>query len=130
MSYTKKQLTPVRSGRTYCAPFCGSGCTWEDHQAAQKAAKALATRLGKGWTPRVWENMGWHYSVVSPSGAIKVHAPGAYGQHLAFFGPGSAGGRWVGRHTNPATAVAAAIRKAHAAADEILALLAAEERAK
>lgn len=60
----KERYTPVRRGAIYCSPFCGHGCTWAKHQAAVKAAKALCKVLGKGWTPRVWENLGWHYEAL------------------------------------------------------------------
>lgn len=56
--------TPVLSGNRYCSPACGHGCTITEHDAAVKKAKALARLCGKGWKPRVWENMGWHYSAV------------------------------------------------------------------
>lgn len=29
---------------------------------ATRLGKALVKRLGPGWTLRVWENLGWHYS--------------------------------------------------------------------
>lgn len=32
------------------------------------AANKLAAEIGDGWKPRVWENMGWHWS------AKKAHA--------------------------------------------------------
>lgn len=32
-------------------------------EALQKA-EALATELGKGWAPSVWNNLGWYYSAV------------------------------------------------------------------
>lgn len=60
----------VRSGPIYCAPWCGARCTWAAFQEATRRAKALAESLGDGWTPRVWENMGWHYEVVN--GIIEV----------------------------------------------------------
>lgn len=31
---------------------------------AETGAKALVKKLGKRWKPRVWDNMGWHYSAV------------------------------------------------------------------
>ena len=31
--------------------------------AATDAAEKLAKKMGSGWKPRVWENMGWHYDV-------------------------------------------------------------------
>ena len=30
---------------------------------ATKKAKALAKKMGKEWEIKVWENLGWHYSV-------------------------------------------------------------------
>ncbi len=55
----------------YCAPWCGMHCTLQSYQSAVAAAAALATRLGKGWEANVWENLGWHYSVVK--GQMAVH---------------------------------------------------------
>lgn len=64
---------PVRRGPVYCAPWCGGGCTHVAFVSVTKAAAALAKRMGKGWKPRVWENLGWHYSVISPCGRWKLH---------------------------------------------------------
>lgn len=64
---------PVRRGRIYCAPACGGKCTWAAHQLAHRRARALARRLGEGWTPEVHENLGWHYKVRSPCGRLIVH---------------------------------------------------------
>lgn len=50
-------------GGIYCSPRCGCRCTRADHDKAQKKARDLAARLGDGWTPRVWENGGWHWEV-------------------------------------------------------------------
>lgn len=41
---------------------------------ATKNAAELAERLGEGWKPRVWENMGWYYSAFK--GVVQVHPPG------------------------------------------------------
>jgi len=82
---------PQHRGKKYCAPFCGRGCTWDEFQTAKRDAKKLATSLGKGWKPNVWENLGWHYSAISPCGRIKVHKG-----FIAFLGdPDSSGGRWA-----------------------------------
>lgn len=54
---------PIRRGRIYCAPFCGGECTHKAFVRATKEAKTLAKRMGPGWVARVWENLGWHYSV-------------------------------------------------------------------
>ena len=54
---------PVKRGKTYCSPACGMGCTEAAHCKAVNESKALAKRMGKGWRPKVWENLGWHYVV-------------------------------------------------------------------
>jgi len=53
-------------GGKYCSPRCGGAkgwCTRADFDRATKDAATLATRLGDGWQPRVWENLGWHWEV-------------------------------------------------------------------
>lgn len=37
-------------------------------QSTERDAKALCARMGEGWEPRVWENLGWHYTAVLPFG--------------------------------------------------------------
>lgn len=75
-----KQLSwkAVRRGATYCSPGCGAKCTWEKYQHAKRMARALAKRLGPGWKPEVWENMGWHWKAAGPGGAL-VYDQGIYG---------------------------------------------------
>ncbi len=67
--------TPALSkdGQFYCSPRCGGGkfCRREWHDAAVRNADALATRMGDGWEVRVWENLGWYYSV--SKGKAKIH---------------------------------------------------------
>jgi len=101
-----------RKGKIYCAPACGADCTWAAYKLAKRRANALAKRMGKGWTIRVHENMGWHYNVVSPCGRIKLHedwrradeeadiidqlaelVPDYYSAYLG--DPDSSGGRWA-----------------------------------
>ena len=36
----------------------------------------LAKSLGPRWKPHVWENLGWHYTAISPCGQIEVSAHG------------------------------------------------------
>lgn len=50
-------------GGVYCSPLCGGRCKRADYDAAHRAANDLAKRMGDGWTPSVWENLGWHWSV-------------------------------------------------------------------
>lgn len=55
--------SPVLRGRFYCSPRCGCKCTKAAHDTAVKQSQELADKLGDGWTPRVWENGGWHWEV-------------------------------------------------------------------
>ena len=55
----------VRRGDVYCAPACGGGCTHAAYMQAQLGGERLARRLGPGFKPEVWENLGWHYCAVS-----------------------------------------------------------------
>jgi hypothetical protein len=63
---------PVRRGDIYCAPACGCGCTYQAYLRAVAAAKKLAKEL-PGFKPHVWENVGWHYSVVAHGGRVSVY---------------------------------------------------------
>ena len=101
---------------TYCAPWCGRGCTMEEHNLAHQEANALAENMGDGWTPRVWENLGWHYSVRSPCDRIRVHPhhhKGAVYSYCAYLGEkGGIGGKWTASHKNPKKAVERVIKEA------------------
>lgn len=66
-----KGWTPRRRGEIYCSPLCGGKCTHAAFEEAHRNAAALCERLGKGWFPRVWENMGWHYS--AQKGVAEMH---------------------------------------------------------
>lgn len=128
--------TPRRKGDIYCSPACGGetkwGCTWAEYQAAKRAAKALCDRIGKGWRPRVWENLGWHYSAISPCGRLKVHpstscrchGKGTVTSYTAFLGEAdSPGGRWTGQSRSPKRAVALAVEEGRRALDEVNSLV-------
>lgn len=75
MSTQRKELSwePVRRGAVFCAPACGSQCTWAAYQLAVAKSAELARRLGAGWQPRVHENMGWYWGV--SNGPVSV-SPG------------------------------------------------------
>jgi hypothetical protein len=104
---------PRRVGPIFCSPACGGGCTREQFRVATREADALCKTLDqttplKGWTPYVWENLGWHYKAVSPCGRIKVH----FG-YTAYLGQKAlSGGQWAENAKTPAKAVAAVIRTA------------------
>jgi hypothetical protein len=60
----KANWTPAHGdGGTYCSPACGGGCTLKEYDRACQAAQALCKRLGRGWEPVVYENLGWHWHV-------------------------------------------------------------------
>jgi hypothetical protein len=77
--------TPRRRGKIYCSSACGGDCKWAAHVKAKLRAKALAKSLGAQWKPRVWENLGWHYSV--SCGDVVVHPYSFGGYWAAVNGP-------------------------------------------
>jgi hypothetical protein len=103
--YTAKDMVAVRKGHIYCAPFCGGNCTHAAFERATAAAGEVVKQLGSDWEPRVWENLGWHWSAVSRDGLIKIHGY-PDGTFAAFLGENPAGGRWVGHGHTPIAAVA------------------------
>lgn len=54
----------VRDGDRYCAPWCGRGCTIQEHDRAQAIGLVMRSQLyqvtGLDWEKRVFENLGWH----------------------------------------------------------------------
>lgn len=110
---------PKLSGATFCAPACGRGCTKAEYDRAAMNARALAQRLGAGWSTRVWENLGWHYSVQSPCRRIRVH-PNVYWKtgkpesYCAFLGEkDGSGGKWAEHGKTPETAIRNVVRAAN-----------------
>lgn len=95
----------------FCSAACGRHCTSVEQFKATTSAEALARRLGKGWTPFVWENLGWHYRVVSPCKRISVNeGERRYG---AFLGDrGEIAHQWSAHASKPELAVARVIRAA------------------
>lgn len=94
LSKPKPSWKPRRNGNAYCSPACGFGapfCTWDGFQRATREAADLAARLGPGWEPSVWENIGWHYKARVPGEArFEVHGRRHYGQkrtaYMCFLG--------------------------------------------
>lgn len=66
----------------------GGGCKRVDYERAVQSAQDLASMMGEGWQPRVWENLGWHYSATF--GAATVHRKTS-----------ADGGYWVCIHGKP-----------------------------
>jgi len=139
----------VRKGDLYCAPWCGTKCTWKAYQVARRRAHALAKHMGKGWTAEVHENMGWHYTVWSPCRRIKLKEHWRHGtyncrtgettlkgsaidqlaailpdHYTAFLGsPDSSGGRWAEHGDTPEEAIRAVVAVAETKLAEIGALI-------
>lgn len=105
MSVKELSRKPKWRGTTYCSPWCGYGCQREAYNEAMHNAEKLAGRLGPGWKPRVWENLGWYWSAVNEG--LKVHPPVAEGcSYVAFLGEkDSPGGRWTGSGHTPRAAL-------------------------
>jgi len=99
-----------KPGGIYCSPACGGGCTATDYILAGERAAILCKYLGPGWTPHVWENLGWHYCAHSPCGRIKVHPSEKTkprGKACAFLGDKDfCGGTWAQHGDSPKHAVA------------------------
>lgn len=98
---TDKNWTPVRNGLIFCSPACGGNCTITAYDQANREANALAARMGKGWKPRVWENLGWHYSV--KKGVAAIYPP--KGLHDTFTAYVNTNPQFVYHHANPLAAL-------------------------
>lgn len=67
----KLSWTPIRTGKTYCAPACGGRCTHAAYVQTKRRAAVLCKKLGRGWKPEVWENLGWHFAATK--GGLRVY---------------------------------------------------------
>ena len=108
----------VRNGDIYCAPACGYNCTYKMYLEAIERGNRCARELGKGWTVKVSENLGWHTTVLSPCKRIKISVSPVRGTpvetlintldtYTAFLGDadGHCGGHWAEPGDTPAEAV-------------------------
>lgn len=96
---------------------------------ASEDAQALAERVGGGWKPEVWQNLGWHYKVVSPCGRVKIH-PSSDGSFTCFLSDDDgAGGIFVEHGSTPLAALKATLVRAYAERAKINALIAIGEGA-
>ncbi len=113
--------TPRRIGDIYCSPRCGNKCTWAAYEKAIQESSALAEQLGDGWHPRVWENLGWHWSVHDEDRYMHVYPRRSGGYHTLFSPDSGVGGRpgWSGEGETPEEAIA---MSRAAALDEVVRL--------
>lgn len=71
--------TPQHLGKgIYCSPACGGLCTYAAYTRAIHASAALARKLGPGWKPKVWENLGWHWRVEKGGCQVWLERDGKY----------------------------------------------------
>lgn len=127
---TNDRWTPVRRGERYCSPACGGGCTFAAFEEATKAACNLlaeCSTLPGTWRFRVWENLGWHFSVNNGNG-ISIH-PNMRGDFTAFinFGAVVDSGLWTARGTTPREALQNAADVDGAAANAYCTMLALKQ---
>lgn len=112
-TWPKGAWTPRRRGDVYCSPACGGNCTFKAFNSATFKASLLCEKLGAGWEPDVWENLGWHHAVISPCRRIRLS--GGYGQYIAFLTEkGESGGRYVADGRTPKSAIRACVAEAKA----------------
>lgn len=75
MEKSKRWAPVLKEDGTYCSPGCGRGCTKKEYDRACKDADNLVKLIKKGisgaWRAKVWENLGWHYSV--QCGLLSLH---------------------------------------------------------
>jgi hypothetical protein len=120
---TTLSWNPVRQGETYCSPACGRGCTLTEFTEAHLRGNALREQLGQRWVVRVRENLGWHASVESHDGRVKVHPTTGTPGYMAFLGQNGPGGEFVADGDSPLQAVAGVVAKARREAKRLAALV-------
>ena len=103
----KNNWKPIRRNEIYCSPSCGGDCKHSDYLRAKEISSIVAKTM-KDYKPNVWENLGWHWSIVSKCKRIKIH-PSEYRNkiqgYIAFIGPPCSGGCWTGKGSSPQLAL-------------------------
>ncbi len=92
----KLSWKPIKRGHIYCSSACGGGCLLTAYHKAKAESAKEAKLMGKGWTTRVWENLGWHWHIKSPCKRITLSKFDKNRYHAYLNRAGEAGGRWVG----------------------------------
>lgn len=67
----------IKPGGIYCSPACGFNCTRVAYDRAVVEAAALATQMGEGWYPKVWENGGWHFKASKGCATMDANLKGS-----------------------------------------------------
>lgn len=83
-------------------------------------AQNLADQMGGGWSPDVWQNLGWHYCISSRCKRVKIYPNFDEKSFIAFLSNNDgAGGRFAERGKTPMEALRAVIKRAIAERDEL-----------
>ena len=73
----ERDWNPVRKGDVYCSPACGANCTHKAYEdainKATKLAEKCAKEIGGEWEIKVWENLGWHWTVFQKKTNISIN---------------------------------------------------------
>lgn len=74
--------TPVLNGEIYCSSACGGRCKKREYDRAVFDSHALLQEVPESirgnWQARVWENLGWHFSIVCGDASITKSRGGTY----------------------------------------------------
>jgi hypothetical protein len=111
--------TPILDGDVYCSRRCGCRCKKADYDRALEGAQAIVGLLGRGWSARVWENCGWHFSVNKGIATVTLDEDGLY-DVLFDFTMSETNRVWM---STKGTDVRAAINELSAELEERIALL-------
>lgn len=112
--------TPIHNGDKYCSPGCGAGCTKTEYDLAVTNALKLATELGEGWQPSVWENGKWYYRAERSLGAKDMMVevfPTGEGDYRCYFNGVK---QFICGGSTPKEAVMGALVEAQAFVDTLL----------
>lgn len=111
----EKEMAETAETQLHCdMQKCGAGCTEAEYQAACSESKATADKMGRGWRPRVWENLGWHWDLRYAQSGLQLHPSTVDGRWTAFLNAPSRmpGGKWVEDGRTPAEAIGAVLATA------------------
>jgi hypothetical protein len=97
---------PVLRGDVYCSPACGLKCKKSAYDSAIEGANKLASVMGDGWSPDVWENCGWHFRVIKGCASINANRDGLF---TAYF---NASRQFIAKAYDPMVALASAVMSA------------------
>lgn len=75
---TGDRWTPIRNGEIFCSPACGGQCKRVDFDHVSAQAGVLAAKLGRGWMPIVWENLGWYFKVQKGAATVRINSKGNF----------------------------------------------------